>query len=300
MSDKQDQKKNDEARRIQLQRQSRIEMDEALSNYKAIVTPPTRHKQLFNKTDDKTTHDKLTDIFNKHKKIQDHDKKSHSPFFRGFRRQNSDLSPMPSTRHSAIYFPKNDMKGCNDPLRSSGIFNQSRSQATKPQSSGEPILVDFIKFNDSLKSRHDKNQKDNSICEKKAVSSNPIDALKTVAALIRQDSENDEKSRESSVHSDSPVASVTNSIVYNRPLDKANTPDLTADTGDTDQQSTADKNTDAERVFRPRREKTESDIVLRKNSQFKRDSESLASCGQEAVLTHNQVNVLCLGWLVLL
>lgn len=290
-TEKQDQKKSDEARRAQLQRQSKIEIDEALANYKAIVTPPARHKLLFSKSEDKSTHEKLADIFNKHRKLQDSEKKSHSPFFRGFRRENSDLSPMPSTRHSAIYLPKNDLKG-NDPLRSSGIFNQSRSQISKPQSSGEPVLVDFIKFNDSLKARQN-SKKTNNTAEKKT-GNNPIEALKTVAALIRQDSENEQLSRENSIPRDSPIASVTNSIVYtkNVPFQKANTPDLTA--------NTIDNNTDTNKdacVIRPRREKTESDIVFRKNSQYKRHTELMASCGQEAVLARDQVIVLRLGWL---
>lgn len=296
---KQEQLKKEENRRAQLQRQSKIEIDEALANYKALATPPSRHKLLFSKSVDKSTHDKLADIFNKHRKLYDSESKGSSPFFRGFRRENSDLSPMPSTRHSAIYFPKNDFKSNNDPLRSSGIFNQSRSHAAKPKTSGEPVLVDFIKFNDSMKARQeDKRKLDKNASEKKVSTGNPIDALKTVAALIRQDSENDQPSRESSIHSDSPVTSVTNSIVYTKNIsfEKANTPDLTANTIDNDEG--ASKAPDTDNVVKPRREKTESDIVFRKQSQHKRHTELMAGCGQEAVLTRDQVIVLCLGWLL--
>lgn len=296
-SGKQEKQKNEENKRAQLQRQSKIDIDETLANYKAIATPPSRHKLLFSKSVDKSTHEKLSDIFNKHKKLQDSGSKT--PFFRAFRRENSDLSHMPNTRHSAIYFPKNDIKSnINDPLRSSGIFNQSRSHAVK-STTGEPVLVDFIKFNDSLKASHmEKNKKEDPNTEKRFGGSNPNDALKSIAALIKQDSENDNISRQSSVNSDSPVASVTNSIVYtkNTSFEKANTPDLTAHTSDLNANADVDKETiNADSIMKPRREKTESDIVFRKNSNYKRHTELISSCGQEAVLTRDQVIVLRLG-----
>ncbi|CAH0722543.1 unnamed protein product, partial [Brenthis ino] len=233
--EKQDTTKEAEQRRAQLQRQSRIEMEDAWAKYKAIATPPLRHKQLFQKPTEKSTQEKLSDIL-KYKKEQDTESNGPNRFFRGFRRENSDLFPLTSTRHSAIYYPKHDNQiGANKQLRSSGIFNHSRKQTTKPQTSGEPILTDFIKMNDSLKKAQRNGEKKN--VEKKVAANNPIDALKNVAVLIRQGSE-----------------------------DSGHSPDLAA---------------------RPRREKTESDIVFRRNSQYNRHSDLIPS-GQEAVIAQDQ------------
>lgn len=287
-NEKQKQTKEGEQKRLQLQRQSRIEMEDAWAKYKAIATPPSRHKQLFQKPADKTTQDKLSDIL-KHKKEQDAELSSPNRFFRGFRRENSDLFPLPSTRHSAIYFPKHENQaGQNKQLRSSGIFNNSRKQQIiKPQSSGEPILTDFIKMNDSLKmsaqgevKRSDKG---------KSQASNPIDALKTVAALIRQDSENNGPSRQSSVNSDSPSTSIC--FASSASFEKAGTPDLTAGTVEKKIQDGADPAC----MVKPRREKTESDIVFRRNSQYNRQTDFIPSCGQEAVLAQDKVNAPCSG-----
>lgn len=254
--EKQDTTKEAEQRRAQLQRQSRIEMEDAWAKYKAIATPPLRHKQLFQKPTEKSTQDKLSDIL-KYKKEQDTESNGPNRFFRGFRRENSDLFPLSSTRHSAIYYPKHDNQtGANKQLRSSGIFNHSRKQTTKPQTSGEPILTDFIKMNDSLKKAQRNGEK--KMAEKKVAANNPIDALKSVAVLIRQGSEDNNSSRQSSLNSDSSAAA----------------PDLTA--------------------TRPRREKTESDIVFRRNSQYNRHSDLIPS-GQEAVIAQDQVIPLCSG-----
>lgn len=69
-----------------------------------------------------------------------------TPFFRGFRRENSDFFPM-SSRHSAV-FERNNVS----PLRSSGIFSSRRgSDVQLRKKSGEPILTDFIKRTDSPK-----------------------------------------------------------------------------------------------------------------------------------------------------
>ncbi|KAJ8950087.1 hypothetical protein NQ318_017812 [Aromia moschata] len=85
---------------------------------------------------------------NKEEKKQGHrrmesDSKITNPFFRGFRRENSDFFPM-SSRHSAIYIDKN--------ARSSGIFNNRRGSdvGMAKKSSGEPVLTDYIKKTDSL------------------------------------------------------------------------------------------------------------------------------------------------------
>ncbi|XP_023934418.1 serine/threonine-protein kinase mig-15 isoform X2 [Bicyclus anynana] len=254
--EKQDISKESEHKRTQVQRQSRIEMEDAWAKYKATATPPARHKQL-QKPSGKSTQEKLTDIL-KYKKEQDSDTPSSNRFFRGFRRENSDLFPLSSTRHSAIYFPKHDNHAGAKQLRSSGIFNHSRKQANKPQTSGEPILTDFIKMNDSLKmaQRNEFKKVEKKSPEKKSAANNPIEALKHVAVLLRQDS---------SPGRDSAGDSPASSIRY-----EAGSPDLTADA-----------------PARPRREKTESDIVFRRSSLFNRHTE-LISSGQEAVIAQEQ------------
>ncbi|XP_063392803.1 serine/threonine-protein kinase mig-15 isoform X7 [Cydia fagiglandana] len=279
-NEKQSQIKEGDQKRLQLQRQSRIEMEDAWAKYKAIATPPSRHKQLFQKPAEKTTHDKLSDIL-KYKKEQDTELSSPNRFFRGFRRENSDLFPLPSTRHSAIYFPKHENQvGPSKQLRSSGIFNNSRKQQImKPQSSGEPILTDFIKMNDSLKMSAQGEVKKND--KGKSSSSNPIDALKSVAALIRQDSDNNGPSRQSSVNSDSPSTSIC--FTSSASFEKAGTPDLTAGTLENSQQQA-----DSTNAVRPRREKTESDIVFRRNSHYSRHTDLIPGCGQEAVLAQDK------------
>ncbi|MCP6711145.1 hypothetical protein NL489_27755, partial [Klebsiella pneumoniae] len=67
------------------------------------------------------------------------DSKISKPFFRGFRRENSDFFPLSSSRHSAIF----DRSPTN-PLRSSGIFNNRRGSDVsitgllKRNNNGEP------------------------------------------------------------------------------------------------------------------------------------------------------------------
>lgn len=262
-------------------------MEDAWTKYKGIATPPARHKQLFQTPKEKSTQDKLADLM-KYKKEQDAESNSPNRFFRGFRRENSDLFPLPSTRHSAIYIPKHDSpKGAQKQLRSSGIFNNSRKQIIKPPASGEPILTEFIKMNDSLKMSAQSGEikkNDKKIANTKIQANNPTDALKNVAALIRQDSESNSPSRQSSVNSDSPSTSICFSS--GTTFEKAGTPDLTANTLENNpvEQSPSDANIH----MKPRREKTESDIVFRRNSQYNRHSELLAS-GQEAVLAQDQV-----------
>ncbi|CAH0405942.1 unnamed protein product [Chilo suppressalis] len=276
---KKEPKKESEQKRAQIQSQSRIELEDAWANYKAIATPPSRHKQLFQKPSEKSTQDKLSDIL-KYKKEQGSELNSPNRFFRGFRRENSDFFPLPSTRHSAIYFPKHESQaGANKQLRSSGIFNNSRKQIIKSPAAGEPILTDFIKMNDSLKMSAQGEVKKN--VDKKSAN-NPIDALKNVAALIRQDSESNGPSRQSSVNSDSPATSICFSSGAS--FEKAGTPDLTANTIENLENANP---TDSTNIVRPRREKTESDIVFRRNSHYNRHSE-LMSSGQEAVLAQDQ------------
>lgn len=288
--EKQEPAKNTEQKRLPLQRQSRLEAEDAWSKYKGIATPPSRHKQLFQKPNEKLNQDKLTEIL-KYKSDQDPEQSSPNRFFRGFRRENSDLFPLPSTRHSAIYFPKHDNQiGVNKQMRSSGIFNNSRKQIIKPPPPGEPILTDFIKMNDSLRmtAQGEVKKSDKKATNKKAAANtNPIDALKNVAALIRQDSEcSNRASRQSSVNSDSPATSIC--FTSSTSFEKAGTPDLTADTHEnTPLDENPNKPTTS--IVKPRREKTESDIVFRRNSQYNRHTELLTS-GQEAVLAPEQVN----------
>lgn len=283
--EKKDPSKESEQKRAQIQNQSRLELEDAWASYKAIATPPSRHKQLFHKPSDKSTQDKLSDII-KYKKEQDSELNSPNRFFRGFRRENSDFFPLPSTRHSAIYFPKHESPvGASKQIRSSGIFNNSRKQVKSPPS-GEPILTDFIKMNDSLKlsSQGEVKKIDIKGNERKVSANNPIDALKNVAALIRQDSESNGPSRQSSVNSDSPATSIC--FTSSASFEKAGTPDITANT--IDNKSLVNTTPDTSNIVRPRREKTESDIVFRRNSHYNRHSE-LMSSGQEAVLAQDKV-----------
>ncbi|XP_041974691.1 serine/threonine-protein kinase mig-15 isoform X2 [Aricia agestis] len=266
--EKRDSPKDADLKRAQLQRQSRIELEDAWLKYKAIATPPARHKQL-QKPTEKTTQEKFSDIL-KYKKEQESDTSTPNRFFRGFRRENSDFFPLSSTRHSAIYFPRHESPLGSKQMRSSGIFNNTRKQTAKP--GGEPVLTDFIKMNDSLKLSRKKEIK---IPDKRS-SGSPIEALKSVAALIRQDSES---SRQSSVNGDSPATSIcfTSGSSFDRD------PDVTADSRDV--RRSADR--DTSEVLRPRREKTESDIVFRRNSHQIRHDE-LMSSGQEAVNAPDQ------------
>lgn len=276
--------KEAEQKRAQLQRQSRIEMEDAWAKYKAIATPPSRHKQLFQKPSEKTTQEKLSDIL-KFKKEQDSGLNSPNRFFRGFRRENSDLFPLPSTRHSAIYFPKHENPaGASKQMRSSGIFRKHQ-----PAASDEPILTDFIKINDSLKmsAQGEVKKTDKKVGDKRAPLSNPIDALKNVAALIRQDSEKSNgPSRQSSVNSDSPATSIC--FTSSASFEKAGTPDITANT--LENKNPSNNESEPNCMMKPRREKTESDIVFRRNSHYNRHTELMASNGQEAVLAQDQVN----------
>ncbi|XP_059049522.1 serine/threonine-protein kinase mig-15 isoform X2 [Achroia grisella] len=282
MEEKSNVQKEAERKQAQIQSQSRIEMEDAWAKYKAIATPPSRHKQLFQKPNERSTQEKLSDLL-KYKKEQDTEISSPNRFFRGFRRENSDFFPLPSTRHSAIYFPKHDNQSASKQLRSSGFFNNSRKQNMKSPATGEPILTDFIKMNDSLKKQVQDEKKSDKKTNDQKTGNNPIDALKNVAALIRQDSESNGPSRQSSVNSDSPATSICFSSSAS--FEKAGTPDLTAST--LENKAATESITDTNGVVKPRREKTESDIVYRRNSLYNRHSE-LMSSGQEAVLAQDQ------------
>lgn len=73
-----------------------------------------------------------------HRRV-DSDSKMNHPFFRGFRRENSDFFPL-SSRHSAIIIDRNN-------VRSSGLFNNRRGSdvglLNKKANNGEPILMDY-------------------------------------------------------------------------------------------------------------------------------------------------------------
>lgn len=267
-------------------------MEEAWASYKALATPPARHKQLFHKPTEKTTQEKLSDLL-KHKKEQDAEVSSPKRLFRGFRRENSDVFPR-STRHSAIYFPKNESHAGAKQQRSSGIFNNPRKQIMKAPAPGEPILTDFIKMNDSLKmsSQGEVKKAGRRLSDKKATGNNPNEALKSVAALIKQESERSSSSRQSSVLSESPSGSVC--LSQSASFEKASTPDLTADT--LESKARPEHIPQLDIMMRPRREKTESDIVFRRNSHYNRHIEHVAS-EQEAVLAQLQVTAYRTGWL---
>lgn len=67
------------------------------------------------------------------------DSKINNPFFRGFRRENSDFFPM-SSRHSAIFVDRN--------ARPNNLFNNRRgSDVGLLKKSGEPVLTDFVRRN---------------------------------------------------------------------------------------------------------------------------------------------------------
>ncbi|CAH1133988.1 unnamed protein product [Ceutorhynchus assimilis] len=134
-----------------------------------------------------------TNSLNKGHKRTDSDSKV-QPFFRGFRRENSDFFPL-SSRHSAIYIDQQKA------ARSSGIFNNRRGSEAGigKKTAGEPILMDWKQRN-----------------------------------------------------SDGPT------IVASTPK---KTSDVTSRTPTTSQSSL--KQTIRNSLMRPRREKTESDIVLR-------------------------------------
>lgn len=81
-----------------------------------------------------------------HRRVESEVKIS-NPFFRGFRRENSDFFPLSSARHSAIFADRNV-----NPLRSSGFFNNRRGSdanitGLSNRSNGEPVLTEFVKRN---------------------------------------------------------------------------------------------------------------------------------------------------------
>lgn len=70
----------------------------------------------------------------------DSDSKINNPFFRGFRRENSDFFPL-SSRHSAIFVDRNTRPNNN-------LFNNRRgSDVGLLKKSGEPVLTDFVRRN---------------------------------------------------------------------------------------------------------------------------------------------------------
>lgn len=133
----------------------------------------------------------------------DSDSKINNPFFRGFRRENSDFFPL-SSRHSAIFVDRN--------ARPNNLFNSRRgSDVGLLKKSAEPVLTDFVRRNsDSPSSDVNKNY-------------GFLNASKKNVAVLREDSN----------------------------------------------------------LIRPRREKTESDIVLRHSEARKGIRESLEARRRE-------------------
>lgn len=231
-----------------MNRKSRIEIEEIKNKYKDNISQPTK-----NKVENKQP-SKISSVLNIHRR-QESDSKMSSPFFRGFRRENSDLFPLSSTRHSAIYIPKSEPPIQANPLRSSGIFNNSRKPAR-----GEPVLTEFIKMNDSLKMSNQgeikKIKKDKHQVNKNTENTN--NSLKNIGLLPENKSVEDEKTKR---NDDSPTASISSSIAY------------TENKSDREGLRTPSEFI-AEYLRRPRREKTESDIVYR-NSILARDQQNV-------------------------
>lgn len=135
-------------------RQEKTDYDKEKSNCDRERSNYDKDKTNFNKInnnfDKSNFKDKYFDKTNfkerkntNHRRI-DSDSKMSNPFFRGFRRENSDFFPL-SSRHSLIFVDRNV-----NPLRSSGIFNNRRgSDVITNKSSDEPVLTEFIKRTDS-------------------------------------------------------------------------------------------------------------------------------------------------------
>ncbi|XP_028147069.1 mitogen-activated protein kinase kinase kinase kinase 4 isoform X2 [Diabrotica virgifera virgifera] len=96
---------------------------------------------------------------NKGHRRMESDSKVSNPFLRGFRRENSDFFPL-SSRHSAIYIDKN--------ARSSGIFNNRRGSdvGISKKTTGEPVLMDYVKKTDSLITSTPKKDNNHNFSEK--------------------------------------------------------------------------------------------------------------------------------------
>ncbi|XP_077289776.1 serine/threonine-protein kinase msn isoform X1 [Arctopsyche grandis] len=243
-----------------MHRQSRGDLEEVKNKYKDDINQ-SRSKAA-PKEETKTQIDKISAVFNLHRR-QESDSRLHNPFFRGFRRENSDWFPLSSTRHSAIYIPKNDSPAVQaNPLRSSGIFNNNRRPAK-----GEPVLTEFIKMNDSLKMSCQGEvkkiaKKDKALVKNSKSDSPSKDTAKTEEEKPKEKNASNEKKNYSN---DSPTASISSSIAY---------------TGHINSPSVTDKDKEGQRVTsdfiadylrRPRREKTESDIVYRNSLLATRD-----------------------------
>lgn len=236
-----------------LHRQSRSDLEDVKNKYKDNINQSSRNKNNV-KEETKPQTDKISAVFNMHRR-QESDSRIHNPFFRGFRRENSDWFPLSSTRHSAIYIPKNEATPPSNPLRSSGIFNNNRRPAK-----GEPVLTDFIKMNDSLKMSSQGEikkiqKKDKGIKKTENTSKNSV----------TDDKAKDQVGNKTDNSSDSPTASISSSIAYSG---RINSPSVT-DTDKEGQRITSDFIADYLR--RPRREKTESDIVYRNSLLATRD-----------------------------
>lgn len=239
-----------------LHRQSRSDLEDVKNKYKDNINQSSRNKSNV-KEETKPQIDKISAVFNMHRR-QESDSRIHNPFFRGFRRENSDWFPLSSTRHSAIYIPKNEATPQSNPLRSSGIFNNNRRPAK-----GEPVLTEFIKMNDSLKMSSQGEvkkiqKKDKGIKKQEKVETTPKDS-------VIEDKVKDQVGNKMDSSNDSPTASISSSIAYSGRITSASA----TDTDKEGQRITSDFIADYLR--RPRREKTESDIVYRNSLLATRD-----------------------------
>ncbi|XP_074041618.1 serine/threonine-protein kinase msn isoform X3 [Leptinotarsa decemlineata] len=154
-------------RTLVLRKQSAANLDDKLRNVEDIDEAtllrewdfdkffPVRVANIQSSTSTSNSSEKKSDendMKQGHRRMES-DSKISNPFFRGFRRENSDFFPM-SSRHSAIYIDKN--------ARSSGIFSNRRGSdvGMSKKTSGEPILMDYIKKTDSLVSSTSKKKTD--------------------------------------------------------------------------------------------------------------------------------------------
>lgn len=234
--------KNDQNLILNNKRQSRSDLEEIKNKFKLNANQSPASKAA-GKSDVKS--DKLS-VFNIHRR-QESDSRINNPFFRGFRRENSDLFPLSSTRHSAIYIPKNEGVSVQaNPLRSSGIFNNNRRPVK-----GEPILTEFVKMNEGLKMSRQGEVKKAQKKDKNTVNkeSSPENALSKIGNL--------DNSATEQVKGDLAMASISNSIVYSDEMNASAPSDREKEGLRTPSEFIA------EYLRRPRREKTESDIVYR-------------------------------------
>lgn len=154
-----------------------------------------------------------------------------NPFFRGFRRENTDFFPL-SARHSAIYLDRNAQPAGHNINRSSGFFQRKLST---PNKNSDPVLMDFSNI-DTL--RAGSNEKDR----------------------MNKDGPSQNSSKRASSGSVHSIPYTNNSSGSN---DSQKTPGRRAVSKNNNNSGGSNGTTKNLDFMRPRREKTESYIVLR-------------------------------------